>query len=118
MEDVQKKGVKTISDDNLAKLIGRKFFDTTAGKTIAQKIKVKPHVRLVISPLVVNETSLFDPNCSSIEIMTSPETVLRQGCPVQYFDELEIADDVSDEDRQKIERMVVSVQPELDQIAT
>lgn len=40
VEDVQKKGVKTISDDNLAKLIGRKFFDTTAGKTIAQKIKV------------------------------------------------------------------------------
>ena len=40
VEAVQKKGVKTISDDNLAKLIGRKFFDTTAGKTIAQKIKV------------------------------------------------------------------------------
>lgn len=50
--------------------------------------------------------------------VASPETFLRHGCPVQYFDELEISDDVSDEERQKIERMLASVKPELDEIVT
>lgn len=80
---------------------------------ISRKIKDKPHIKLIVSSVYASETSLFDPICDGLEIVISPESVLRQGCPVQYFDELEIADDVSDVERQKIERMVVSVMPEL-----
>jgi D-alanine-D-alanine ligase-like ATP-grasp enzyme len=80
---------------------------------ITQKIKVKPFIRLVVSSASTSEISLFDPIYDNMEIEISPEIVLRHGCPVQYFDEIEISDDVSDEERKKIERMLVSVQPEL-----
>ena len=80
---------------------------------ITQKIKVKPLIRLVVSSASTSEISLFDPIYDNMEIKISPEIVLRQGCPVQYFNELEISDDISDEERTKIERMLVSVQPEL-----
>jgi D-alanine-D-alanine ligase-like ATP-grasp enzyme len=80
---------------------------------IARKIKGKPFIKLAISSLSAGETSLFDPICDSMEVIISPETLLRQGCPVQYFDELEIAEDVSIENRQKIDCMLVSVTPEL-----
>jgi cyanophycin synthetase len=81
---------------------------------ISRKIKDKPHIKLIVSSVYASETSLFDPICDSLEIVSSPESVLHHGCPVQYFDELEIADDVSDVDRQKIERMLVCVTPELE----
>ena len=74
----------------------------------------KPHIKLIVSSVYASETSLFDPICDSLEIVSSPESVLHHGCPVQYFDELEISDDVSDEERQKIERMLASVTPELE----
>ena len=82
---------------------------------ISRKIKGKPHIKLSISSVYASETTLFDPISDTMEIVISPESVLRHGCQVQYFDDLEISDDVSDEDRQKIERMLVSVTPELDE---
>jgi D-alanine-D-alanine ligase-like ATP-grasp enzyme len=80
---------------------------------IARKIKGKPFIKLAISSLSAGETSLFDPICDSMEVIISPETLLRQGCPVQYFYEIENAEDVSIENRQKIDCMLVSVTPEL-----
>ncbi|MGJ8605794.1 MAG: acetate--CoA ligase family protein [Marivita sp.] len=80
---------------------------------ITQKIKVKPFIRLIVSSASPDENSLFDPIYDNMEVKTSPEIALRQGCPVQYFNELEISDDVPDEERKKIKRMFVSVQPEL-----
>lgn len=80
---------------------------------VAKKVRIKPYIKLVVSSASASETSLFDPICDSIEITASSGAILRHGCPVQYFDELEISDDVSGEDRLKIERMIVSVQPEL-----
>ena len=85
---------------------------------ITRKIKRRPFIKLTVSTFSASETSLFDPICDSMEVVISPETFLRHGCPVQYFDELEISDDVSDEERQKIERMLASVKPELDEIVT
>jgi D-alanine-D-alanine ligase-like ATP-grasp enzyme len=80
---------------------------------ITQKIKVKPFIKLLVSSASPSEISLFDPIYDNMEVKTSPEIALRQGCPVQYFNELEISDDVPDEERKKIKRMFVSVQPEL-----
>ena len=57
--------------------------------------------------------SVFNKCDDRLKIIISSKHILDFGCPVQYFDELEIADDVSDVERQRIERMVVSVQPEL-----
>lgn len=85
---------------------------------ITRKIKGRPFIKLAVSTFSAGETSLFDPICDSMEVVISLKTFLRHGCPVQYFDELEISDDVSDEERQKIERMLASVKPELDKIVT
>jgi hypothetical protein len=83
------------------------------GSILMQKLKSKPSIKLVVSLGTQSDTDIFDPIYDSLTIRTSLQTILTNGSPVQYFDELEISDDVSNEDRQKIELMLVSVQPEL-----
>lgn len=81
---------------------------------LSNYVRKQPKIFLIICNVSAKQKEpLFDPENFSIKINATPRDILSNGCPVQYFDELEIADDVSDEERKKIERMLVSVQPEL-----
>ena len=54
---------------------------------------------------------LFDTAVSEMNITLSASHLLRHGCPVQYFDSLEFEKDVPQGDREKLERLLVSVMP-------
>jgi D-alanine-D-alanine ligase-like ATP-grasp enzyme len=83
---------------------------------LSNYIEKQPEIVLSICNVPAKkQVTLFDTKNVSLKITATPSDVLSNGCPVQYFDELKISDDVSDEDRQKIERMLVSVQPQLDE---
>jgi cyanophycin synthetase len=58
-------------------------------------------------------TRIFNKCEHRLKITLSFKHILELGCPVQYFNELEISEDVADDERKKIEHMLVSVQPEL-----
>lgn len=74
----------------------------------------RPKINLIASKNIEDHSfNIFNMTADDIFVRVSPDYLFRHGCPVQYFDELEISDDVSDEERKKIERMLVSVQPEL-----
>jgi D-alanine-D-alanine ligase-like ATP-grasp enzyme len=60
--------------------------------------------------------NIFDKSKDQVYVRISPEEIFRNGCPTQYFNTLEIADDVSDFDRNKLKRMLISVMPELIEI--
>jgi D-alanine-D-alanine ligase-like ATP-grasp enzyme len=73
--------------------------------------------QLPVSLSVVNQTtestaSIFNKCADQLTIIVSAESILKSGCPVQYFDTLEIAGDVSEDNRQKVQLMLVSVPPE------
>ena len=54
---------------------------------------------------------LYDPADQELRLVLSARELLAEGCPVQYFDKLEIAGDVPAADRQRLERLLVSVPP-------
>ena len=54
---------------------------------------------------------LFDTAVFELNITLSASDLLRHGCPVQYFDSLEFEEDVPQGDREKLERLLVSVMP-------
>lgn len=85
-------------------------------KLLRPHLGINPKLGLIIgNKPMISQTYLFDTSSECVEIYRTPQGILRDGCPVQYFDSLTIDSDVSDEDRLKINRMLVSVQPELGQ---
>ena len=82
------------------------------------KIQQLPISINVVGDKKQHAPSIFNKCDDHLKITISSKHILDFGCPVQYFDELEISDDVSDEERQKIERMLASVKPEFDEIVT
>lgn len=76
---------------------------------------LRPPVRIEVE--VTNDTSqskapLFDTEVSRLKIKLSVADAFSQGCPVQYFQDFKIADDVAAADRRRLERLFVSVNPE------
>jgi len=57
-------------------------------------------------------SNILNKALDNVRVHKSIKAVLRDGAPTQYFHSLEIADDVSAEDRRKVEHMLVSVEPE------
>lgn len=83
-------------------------------KLLRPRLGINPKLGLIIgNKPMISQTYLFDTSSECVEIYRTPQGILRDGCPVQYFDSLTIDNDVSDEDRLKINRMLVSVQPDL-----
>ncbi|MFC6640130.1 hypothetical protein [Sulfitobacter sediminilitoris] len=75
-------------------------------------LRPRARIEVTVSNRVgARQPVLFDPSISPLRVSLSVEAVLTQGCPVQYFDALEIADDVTAADRRKLERMLISVTP-------
>ena len=60
---------------------------------------------------VATRPVLFDPQDSTLNLSLQVRDVLQQGCPIQYFDELQIAEDVSADDHRKLTQMLKSVSP-------
>ena len=83
---------------------------------LSHYVKKQPEIILYIcNKLGKRAASLFDTKNGSVKINTTPRDILTNGCPVQYFDAVEVSNDVADEDWQKIERMLMSVKPEIDE---
>ena len=57
---------------------------------------------------------IFNKSIDHLKITLSSNYVLKFGCPVQYFDELEVSGDVSDNDRRRINHMLISIRPDAD----
>ena len=75
-------------------------------------------IRRPVSLKVVSQTTdavvnLFNKCADQLKISVKVEDVLRYGSPVQYFDSLEISEDIPDDIRRKLESMLVSVEPDL-----
>ncbi|WP_223426609.1 acetate--CoA ligase family protein [Tateyamaria pelophila] len=83
------------------------------GDVLGRKIKNRPNVSLFISIDNADVTPLFDTRCNNITAAVPYASILRDGCPVQYFDSLEISEDIPEDIRRKLESMLVSVEPDL-----
>ena len=59
------------------------------------------------------QPALFDTGADQLALTLSAREVLREGAPTQYFDSLQIAEDVPAGLRGTLERMLVSVRPEV-----
>ena len=69
-----------------------------------------PTIRLMVSDAPEpSKQFLYDTQRSDITVNVSAKQVLRHGCPTQYFDALNIDDSVSDADRARLKRLMVSV---------
>jgi D-alanine-D-alanine ligase-like ATP-grasp enzyme len=58
-----------------------------------------------------NSVNIFNKAVSKIIIQCTPMYLLSHGSPAQYFDEISFEDDVSVEERQKLDSMVIKVLP-------
>jgi len=77
-------------------------------------LKSPPSIKIIVSNVAErSETPLLDTGRTTLEIHLTPEDVFRKGCPTQYFSELEIRNDVSQKDRETLERFLVSVSPQM-----
>lgn len=74
-------------------------------------IPQQPRVEVRITTDESNQQELLDTTANVVRLKLTAENVLSEGCPVQYYDTLSIADDVSAQDRSKLSAMLVSVQP-------
>lgn len=79
-------------------------------KVLSQHVSKPPKLSLIICNKLPNKTdSLFDTALEDIAVHKTPREILENGSPLQYFDRLEISRDVSESDRKKLQRMLVSV---------
>ena len=81
-----------------------------------QMIKDATDARIPVSLTVVNQAigeiaSIFNKCDDLLTISMSVADIFRSGSPVQYFDRLEIFDDIPKDTRRKLEYMLVSVSP-------
>jgi D-alanine-D-alanine ligase-like ATP-grasp enzyme len=81
-----------------------------------QMIKDATNARIPVSLTVVNQAigaiaSIFNKCDDLLTISMSVADIFRSGSPVQYFDRLEIFDDIPEDTRRKLEYMLVSVSP-------
>lgn len=56
--------------------------------------------------------AIFDKSMKSLQLILSAEEIFQNGCPTQYFDSVDIAADLSEAERVKLDRMLVSVMPD------
>ena len=80
---------------------------------LMQKLKLGTSIKLLISLEGQEKFDVFDPLCDSVTINLTPTELLKNGSPVQYFDYLEIQDEITDEDKRKIRKMLISIKPEI-----
>ncbi|MCP9482661.1 hypothetical protein NNA36_11880 [Shimia sp. CNT1-13L.2] len=69
-------------------------------------------LRVHSRPVGINH-SIFNKAANRLRIDIDVKTLLTHGCPVQYFDSLEIVGGVSEEDRMHLEALLESVRPDL-----
>ena len=71
-----------------------------------------PKIKLEVSKTFEqNSSNLFNKAASTVVIQCTPDYLFRHGSPAQYFDEIGFEDDVSAEDRLKLNAMVIGVPP-------
>lgn len=78
-------------------------------------VKKFPHITLnVCDDTNEDKYELYNASKSSLNITMGISSLLRSGCPTQYFNELHISDGLPEADREMVDMMLVSVMPEVD----
>lgn len=81
---------------------------------ILKAVCSRPPIDLVIDGQADETTqNVFNKAADRLCVRSDVESLLRNGCPVQYFDRLKVSTNVTASDRARLEKLLISVPPNL-----